>query len=89
MPWSWTPGQLAAVVIPSLAALATWIAARAMGGEGLPMGDLLAAVIAAGPLASVAAAMTIPRWPRLAGLTSVTAIAALLLVLRAAGGGAG
>lgn len=89
VPWSWTPGQVAAVVIPSLAAFATWIAARAMGGEGLPAGDLLAAVIAAGPLASLAAAMTIPRWPRLAGLTSATAIAALLLVLRAAGGGAG
>ena len=89
VPWSWTPPQLAAVVVPSVAALATWIAARAMGGEGLPVGDLLAAVIAAGPLASLAAAMTIPRWPRLAGLTSVTAVAALLLVLRAAGGGAG
>ena len=89
VPWSWTPAQLAAVVVPSVAALTTWIAARAMGGDGLPVGDLLAAVIAAGPLASLAAAMTIPRWPRLAGLTSVTAVAALLLVLRAAGGGAG
>ena len=87
--WYLSPGELTAVALPTLAAVVTWVVVRAVGPSTLPLDVLVATVILAGPFSSVAAYMTIPRWPRLAGLTSASAIAALLLVLRAAAGSSG
>jgi hypothetical protein len=87
--WYLSPGELTAVALPTLAAIVTWVVVRAVGPTTLPVDVLVATVVLAGPFSSVAAYMTIPRWPRLAGLTSASAIAALLLVLRAAAGSAG
>jgi hypothetical protein len=77
--------NLLLLAAPLLGALAIWIVSVVIGppsaGTGLdPMG---AALILSGPIAVLAIWMAQSRWPRLAGLTSVAALVALLLVGRA------
>jgi hypothetical protein len=77
--------NLLLLAAPLLGALAIWIVSVVIGPPsqetGLdPMG---AALILSGPIAVLAIWMAQSRWPRLAGLTSVAALVALLLVGRA------
>jgi hypothetical protein len=77
--------NLLLLAAPLLGALAIWIVSVVIGppsqATGLdPMG---AALILSGPIAVLAIWMAQSRWPRLAGLTSVAALVALLLVGRA------
>jgi hypothetical protein len=73
------------LIAPLVAAGAVWFLAAvteaAPGGEGLdPLG---AALLLCGPIALLAVFLARSRWPRLAGLTSVSALIALALVARA------
>jgi hypothetical protein len=73
------------MIAPLVAAGAVWFLAAvteaAPGGEGLdPLG---AALLLCGPIALLAVFLARSRWPRLAGLTSVSALIALALVARA------
>ena len=73
------------MVAPLATAAAVWFVAAATGaapgGNGLdPLG---AALLLCGPIALLAVFLARSRWPRLAGLTSVSALIALALVARA------
>jgi hypothetical protein len=72
------------LVAPLAAAGIVWLLAAvsgaAPGGEGLdPLG---AALLLCGPIGMLAVFLARSRWPRLAGLTSVSALIALALVAR-------
>ncbi|MGH2462298.1 MAG: hypothetical protein ACRDFZ_01570 [Candidatus Limnocylindria bacterium] len=76
---------LVLVTTPLVGALFSWVLAvilgLAPGASG--MDPLAAALLLCGPVAAVAIFLAYSRWPRLAGLSSVAAMLALLLVTRA------
>jgi hypothetical protein len=79
-----TPG-LVLIGTPLVGALFSWLLAlitgAAPGQSGLD--PLAAALLLCGPVAALAIFLAHSRWPRLAGLSSVAAMVALLLVTRA------
>jgi hypothetical protein len=79
-----TPG-LVLIGTPLVGALFSWLLAlitgAAPGQSGLD--PLAAALLLCGPVAALAIFLAHSRWPRLAGLSSVAAMLALLLVTRA------
>lgn len=78
-----TPG-LVLIGTPLVGALFSWLLAlitgAAPGQSGLD--PLAAALLLCGPVAALAIFLAHGRWPRLAGLSSVAALVALLLVTR-------
>jgi len=79
-----TPG-LVLIGTPLVGALFSWLLAlitgKTPGQSGLD--PLAAALLLCGPVAALAIFLAHNRWPRLAGLSSVAAMVALLLVTRA------
>ena len=79
-----TPG-LVLIGTPLVGALFSWLLALIMGAAPGQSGfdPLTAALLLCGPVAALAIFLAHSRWPRLAGLSSVAAMVALLLVTRA------
>lgn len=79
-----TPSLLL-VVAPLLGVVAIWALAVLTGTPPAPSGldPLLTAILLCGPIAAVAIWQAQGRWPRLAGLTSVATLVAIVLVTRA------
>jgi hypothetical protein len=77
--------DLAVLAAPLVGAGAVWFLAAAT--EAIPSDQGLdpigAALLLSGPVAMLAVFLARSRWPRLAGLTSVSALIALALVARA------
>jgi hypothetical protein len=69
---------------PLVGALVSWLLALVTGARPGQAGldPLAAALLLCGPVAALAIFLAHSRWPRLAGLSSVAAILALLLVTR-------
>jgi hypothetical protein len=78
-----TPG-LVLIGTPLVGALFSWLLALVTGATPGQAGldPLAAALLLCGPVAALAIFLAHSRWPRLAGLSSVAAILALLLVTR-------
>lgn len=78
-----TPG-LVLIGTPLVGALFSWLLALVTGATPGQAGldPLAAALLLCGPVAALAIFLAHGRWPRLAGLSSVAAILALLLVTR-------
>lgn len=78
-----TPG-LVLIGTPLVGALFSWLLALVTGATPGQAGldPLAAALLLCGPVAALAIFLAHGRWPRLAGLSSVAAILALLLVAR-------
>jgi hypothetical protein len=78
-----TPG-LVLIGTPLVGALFSWLLALVTGARPGQAGldPLAAALLLCGPVAALAIFLAHSRWPRLAGLSSVAAILALLLVTR-------
>jgi len=78
------PG-LVLIGTPLVGALFSWLLALITGEEPGQSGldPLAAALLLCGPVAALAIFLAHGRWPRLAGLSSVAAMVALLLVTRA------
>lgn len=76
---------LVLLAAPLLAAIVVWGVAAGLGvmPAAAGMDPLAAVLLLCGPVAVVAIWLAQSRWPRLAGLTSVSALIALLLVTRA------
>jgi len=77
--------NLLLIAAPLLGALAIWIASVVIlpPPQDAGLDPLGAALLLSGPVAVLAIWMAQSRWPRLAGLTSASALVALLLVGRA------
>jgi len=77
------PG-LVLIGTPLVGALFSWLLALVTGARPGQAGldPLAAALLLCGPVAALAIFLAHGRWPRLAGLSSVAAILALLLVTR-------
>ena len=78
-----TPG-LVLIGTPLVGALFSWLLALVTGATPGQAGldPLAAALLLCGPVAALAIFLAHSRWPRLAGLSSVAAILALMLVTR-------
>jgi len=78
-----TPG-LVLIGTPLVGALFSWLLALVTGATPGQAGldPLAAALLLCGPVAALAIFLAHGRWPRLAGLSSVAAILALLLITR-------
>lgn len=78
-----TPG-LVLIGTPLVGALFSWLLALVTGATPGQAGldPLAAALLLCGPVAALAIFLAHGRWPRLAGLSSIAAILALLLVTR-------
>ncbi|MGH2484330.1 MAG: hypothetical protein ACRDE9_07720 [Candidatus Limnocylindria bacterium] len=78
-----TPG-LVLIGTPLVGALFSWLLALVTGATPGQAGldPLAAALLLCGPVAALAIFLAHSRWPRLAGLSSVAAILALLLITR-------
>ena len=83
--WPEVPPGVVLVTAPLLGALVSWLLAVVLGAApGSPGTDpMTAALLLCGPVGALAVYLAYSRWPRLAGLSSVSAMVALLLVARA------
>lgn len=83
--WPELPPNVVLVATPLLGALASWLLAVVLGDApgASGMDPVAAALLLCGPIAGLAIFLAYRRWPRLAGLSSVSAMIALLLVARA------
>lgn len=82
--WPELPPNLVLVATPLVGALASWLLSVILGqAPGTPGTDpVAAALLLCGPVAALAVYLAYSRWPRLAGLSAVSAMIALLLVAR-------
>jgi energy-converting hydrogenase Eha subunit E len=83
--WPELPPNVVLVATPLVGALASWLLAVILGDApgASGMDPVAAALLLCGPIAGLAVFLAYNRWPRLAGLSSVSAMIALLLVARA------
>lgn len=83
--WPELPPNVVLVATPLVGALASWLLAVILGDTpgASGMDPVAAALLLCGPIAGLAVFLAYRRWPRLAGLSSVSAMIALLLVARA------
>lgn len=83
--WPELPPNVVLVATPLVGALASWLLAVVLGDTpgASGMDPVAAALLLCGPIAGLAIFLAYRRWPRLAGLSSVSAMIALLLVARA------
>ena len=83
--WPELPPNVILVATPLVGALASWLLAVILGDApgASGMDPVAAALLLCGPIAGLAVFLAYNRWPRLAGLSSVSAMIALLLVARA------
>jgi hypothetical protein len=83
--WPEVPPGVVLVATPLVGALVSWLLAVAVGAApgASGMDPIAAALLLCGPVAALAVYLAYSRWPRLAGLSSVSAMLALLLVARA------
>ncbi len=79
------PPVVILVATPLVGALVSWLLAVVLGNSpgASGMDPIAAALLLCGPVAALAVYLAYSRWPRLAGLSSVSAILALVLVARA------
>ena len=82
--WPELPPNVVLVATPLVGALASWFVSVILGqAPGTPGTDpVAAALLLCGPVAALAVYLAYSRWPRLAGLSAVSAMIALLLVVR-------
>ena len=83
--WPELPPNVVLVATPLVGAMASWLLAVVLGAApgASGMDPVAAALLLCGPIAGLAIFLAYRRWPRLAGLSSVSAMIALLLVARA------
>jgi hypothetical protein len=83
--WPELPPNVVLIATPLVGALASWLLAVILGDTpgASGMDPVAAALLLCGPIAGLAVFLAYNRWPRLAGLSSVSAMIALLLVVRA------